>query len=111
MFEYTERNSENEKTLYDALLTIQKCPAQIIGKKSLTLLFQFVSGYEFAFYDLTKYRLHFEKEFQQFIADKYTSTAAINWGTILLEGRAEEDAFDLFFNEFHTFLSTRAGTF
>ncbi len=104
MINYTQRIRKYEEKLYEVLMIIKDRPATLIGKKSLTLLFQFINGYEYAFIDLLEYRLHFEKEFQSYISNRYMITRTLNWCTFLLEQRTEEEAYDAFYDELVTFL-------
>lgn len=96
-----------EKTI-DHLESIRKRPAMYIGKRSLSALYMFLNGYEFAmlthkvkakpflkvpqaFHDWVAYRLHFD----------YSTSGWCNM--ILDRTKDEEKALDLFWNFFDEF--------
>lgn len=70
-FRYTNKDISQERRLYDLLAMIKERPGVLIGEPSLTRLSHFIDGYEYATMELTDYRLHFDKEFQAFIEQKY----------------------------------------
>ena len=78
---------------------IEKQYGVYIGKKSLSRLSTFLSGYECALEDLTGSRPYFNARFQTFIEKKEGKEFCTeHWSVILSEGRSDEDAFDKFFH-------------
>ena len=95
--EYSEKNPEYEKQYLEFLLQIKENAAVLIGKASLSRLSFFMSGYEFAFQELTGYRWWFNKEFQTFIEKYFSSSGTQHWSTMISIGKTDEEAFFAFF--------------
>ena len=89
--EYSEKNPEYEKQYLEFLLQIKENAAVLIGKASLSRLSFFMSGYEFAFQELTGYRLWFNKEFQTFIEKYFSSSGTQHWSTMISIGKTDEE--------------------
>lgn len=81
-------------------------PALFLGKKDLRALSYSLAGYESAIYDLTGKRVLFHTKFQRFTEKKLPqdSGRTVHWSAMLLNGRSEEAAFDLFFELWAEFL-------
>ena len=101
---YTEKENRYEMMLYEALRLLEAEPRVIIGEKSFTKLVYFLTGYEYAFMQMKNYRLHFDREFQEFISKRYPTEKTIHWDRIISEGRTEIDAYQAFFELLHDFL-------
>ena len=56
-----------------------------------------MSGYEYAFQELTGYRLWFNKEFQSFIENAFSASGTQHWEKIISLGKTDEEAFFSFF--------------
>ena len=95
--EYSEKNKENEKQYLEFLLQIKENTACLIGKASLSRLSFFMAGYEFAFQELTGYRLWFNKEFQAFIEQYYSVSGTQHWSNVIRFENTDEEAFFTFF--------------
>ena len=95
--EYSEKNEKNEEQYIVFLQQIKENAAVLIGKASLSRLRFFMSGYEFAFQELTGYRLWFNREFQAFIEKYCSSSGTQHWSTIISTGKTDEEAFSAFF--------------
>ena len=95
--EYSEKNQEYEKQYLEFLLQIRENAAVLIGKASLYRLSFFMSGYEFAFQELTGYRLWFNREFQAFIESYFSSSRTQHWSTMISIGKTDEEAYFTFF--------------
>ena len=81
-------------------------PALFLGKKDLRALSYSLASYESAIYDLTGKRVLFHTKFQRFTEKKLPqdSGRTVHWSAMLLNGRSEEAAFDLFFELWAEFL-------
>ena len=95
--EYSEKNQEYETQYLEFLLQIKENAACLIGKASLSGLSFFMSGYEFAFQELTGYRLWFNREFQAFIEKYCSSSGTQHWSSMISVGKTDEEAFFAFF--------------
>ncbi len=92
--------------LNDFLKRVQAHPAVYLGKKDLRALSFSLAGYEEALLDLTGRRVLFHTKFQRFAEKKLPqdSGRTVHWSAMLLNGRSEEAAFDLFFELWAEFL-------
>lgn len=106
--EYSTKNDKWENLLYNILKRIRRTPALYLGEASLTKLFQFIGGYEYAMIDLVDYRPHFDKEFQTFTEQKYQRKGPQwHWNTIIGEEKTEEEAFFAFYDQLDEFLKKK----
>ena len=81
-----------------------------IGRKSLSRLSTFLSGYECALEDLTGSRPFFNAEFQAFVEKKEGKELCTDhWSVILSEGCSDEEAFDKFFAYWKEMMSEYEG--
>ena len=94
---YTVKEDKYENQYLEFLSHIKEQPALIIGKASLFRLAFFMSGYEYAFQELTGYRLWFNKEFQSFIENAFSASGTQHWEKIISSGKTDEEAFFSFF--------------
>ena len=106
-YEYTEIKMKYERQFYDLLFKIKKCPGVIIGSKSLEKLFFFMGGYDYAFSDLMPYRLHFDKDFQEYVSNKFPTKMTWHWNTVIAQNRTDEEAFDFFYELLDEFIVDR----
>lgn len=91
--------------LYAMLEKIRSHPGMYLGAESITYLYQFISGYQFALLDagLERYEqlypLPFYAFFPSYCTVKYQETHSINYADILLKqrGNKEKDAMRYFF--------------
>ena len=95
--EYSEKNEKYEEQYIVFLLQIKENAAVLIGKASLSRLRFFMSGYEFAFQETTGYRLWFNREFQAFIEEYFSSSGTQHWSSMISVGKTDEEAFYAFF--------------
>ena len=103
-YAYTSRNDGYEAQLHLLLSDLRRCPGVLIGDVSLQRMAPFLSGYEYAFLQLTGYRLHFDREFQESVLRSFQTKATIHWDTIVGRGRSDRDGFFFFFELYDRFL-------
>ena len=88
--------------LYEVLQKIKEKPGMYIGKSSLSDLFMFVVGYEFAKGELgiepTEWEDEFHGNFQPWLQQKYQVHTVNSWAKIILLYSVDErEGFDKFF--------------
>ena len=96
-FDYTEKKDLYEYRLYRMLKDLQSNAGVLIGEPSLTKLFHFISGYEYAIMEAEDYRLHFHREYQAFISRRFPEKRDMRWDQLLMENRTESEAFSAFY--------------
>lgn len=101
-----------EEKLYEILGEIKVNPKLYMETPSISKLNEIISTIHLTVMRYLAYPMTFYGEFQLFIAKKYgkDNDPLRRWDECLLEGRTEEAAFDLFFEELDLFLKTRDGT-
>lgn len=87
---------------HELLQQIQKKPGLYIGNASISNLYMFLTGYQFARRQLNIPLSNEEKEFQYFqtwLQEKFGVKTSQSWSQIILFYSADErDAFERFFN-------------
>ena len=106
---YTEKKACFENELKNLLFDIKKRPGVYIGEASLTKLFHFLSGYEYAIMTYENYRLHFDKDFQRYIQLTTKCEGNYHWNQILSEGRTEREAFEKFYEQIILYYQSGTG--
>ena len=107
-WEYAAKNTEYESKLYDILSRIRELPGAWLGKPSITRLFHFIGGYTIAVMQYEDYRLHFDRDFYEYIKKFFPSRRMLNWDGLILEGRTEEEAFLEFYRQLDAFRKEQA---
>ena len=79
-----------------------------IGKKSISNLATFISGFECGIYEVCGDYACFDSLFQRYIesVEKESDYQGKHWDAILLTGRDEESAFDYFYSQLERFSHT-----
>lgn len=84
--------------IFSALDMIREKCGMYIGSKNLKNLANFISGYEFAVYQLTGVHIGFGGRFMIFVTYREeTEYCPYYWDGILLKNYSEDEAFDKFF--------------
>lgn len=88
--------------LYKTLQKIREKPGMYIGKPSLSDLFMFIVGYEFARgeleIELTKEEEDFHQKFQPWLQEKYQIKTVNSWAKIIsVYSVDEKEGFEKFF--------------
>ncbi|NEQ13539.1 MAG: hypothetical protein F6K44_06515 [Moorea sp. SIO3E2] len=88
--------------LFDILEKIEKCPGMYIDRSSVTDLFMFLVGYEYARsemdIDLTEAEAKFYDEFQPWLQEKLGVNSVTSWAKlIMLSCHDEKVGFESFF--------------
>lgn len=93
---------------YDLLQQIQKKPGLYIGGPSISGLYMFLTGYQFARRQLSIPLSAQEREFREFqpwLQEKFGITTSQSWSQLILFHAIDEgDAFDRFFTLLQEFL-------
>jgi hypothetical protein len=86
---------------YDLLQQIQKKPGLYIGSSSISSLYMFLTGYQFARRQLSIPLSAQEREFREFqpwLQEKFGTTTSQSWSQLILfHAMDERDAFERFF--------------
>lgn len=89
--------------IHEMIIKIIHKPISYLGSKSISKLRCFIDGFSIG-YDYPHFHPFFP-EFQSFIETKYKINYSDSWNNILLKiTNDEEKAFDLFVEEFESFL-------
>lgn len=88
--------------LFETLQKIKQRPGMYLGQPSITALFTFISGYEFAREELgiplTQSEENFHRNFQLWLQKRFEIQTVNSWAKIILfYSRSEQEAFDYFF--------------
>ncbi|NEP53799.1 MAG: hypothetical protein F6K65_35360 [Moorea sp. SIO3C2] len=88
--------------LFDVIEKIEKCPGMYIGRPSVTDLFMFLVGYEYARsemdIELTEAEAKFYEEFQPWLQEKLGVKSVTSWAKlIMLSCHDEKVGFEYFF--------------
>lgn len=88
--------------LYKVLQKIQPKPGMYIGKASVSDLFHFLVGYEFARGELdiepTEWENDFHENFQPWVQKKYHVSTSNSWAKIImLHCATEKEGFEVFY--------------
>lgn len=97
--------------LFEVLQKIEKSPGLYLGRPSVSDLFMFLVGYEFARSEmginLTDTEQQFYDNFQPWLQDKLGVTSVTSWAKlIMLSCHDEKAGFDLFFRLLYEFMQT-----
>lgn len=100
-------------SLYEKLDIVRKCPVLFLGTNSVSKLYIFISGLQFALPDgspdlQTEGHLPFSY-FNEYAAKRYNCSGVMGWANILLEicNGSEEDGLKLFFEMLDEFRALR----
>ncbi len=97
------KNETYERMLIETLLRIKRYPGTIIGEPSLVKLYFFISGYEYAFMELTQYCFHFDRDFQSYVLSLFPTKETVHWHRIIAKGHTDTEAFEIFYEIFDAF--------
>ena len=107
------REALNEMSLYEKLDIVRRRPGMFLGTNSVSKLYIFISGFEFALPDgdpdlQTEGHLPFSY-FNAYVAKRYNCSGVMGWANILLEvcNGSEEDGLKLFFEVLDEFRTLR----
>jgi len=93
---------------YELIQQIQKKPGLYIGSPSISSLYMFLTGYQFARRHLSIPLSPQEREFREFqpwLQKKFGTATSQSWSQLILFHAADErDAFERFFDLFQEFL-------
>jgi len=93
---------------YELLQQIQKKPGLYIGNSSISSLYMFLTGYQFARRQLNIPLSAQEREFREFqpwLQEKFGTTTSQSWSQLILfHALDERDAFERFFALLQEFL-------
>jgi hypothetical protein len=96
---------------YDLLQQIQKKPGLYIGGPSISSLYMFLTGYQFARRQLNIPLSAQEREFREFqpwLQEKFGTTTSQSWSQLILFHAVDErDAFERFFMLLEEFLNCK----
>ena len=95
------------KLLYEVLEKIRIRHGLFIGNKSIEKLAMFINGFECASmtYESDKAKSTFNFKFQTYIELKLEKYDSKHWSQLLLDGRTEDEAFEMFYKCFDEFKS------
>lgn len=97
--------------LFEVLQKIEKSPGMYLGRPSVSDLFMFLAGYEFARNEmdssLTEAEQLFYDEFQPWLQQKLNVTSVTSWAKlIMLSCHDEKAGFEQFFKLLHEFMQS-----
>lgn len=97
--------------LFEVLQKIEKSPGMYLGRPSVSDLFMFLAGYEFARNEmgssLTEAEQLFYDEFQPWLQQKLNVTSVTSWAKlIMLSCQDEKAGFEQFFKLLHEFMQS-----
>jgi hypothetical protein len=103
-------------SLFEVLEKIQKSPGMFLGRPSVSDLFMFLTGYEFARseqgIELTESEEIFWNEFQPWLQHKLGVTSVTSWAKlIMLSCHDEKAGFELFFQLLGEFQTSDRATY
>ena len=97
--------------LFEVLQKIEESPGMYLGRPSVTDLFMFLVGYEFARsqmgIELTETEQLFFDDFQPWLQQKLNVTSVASWAKlIMLSCHDEKAGFEQFFRFLHEFMQS-----
>jgi hypothetical protein len=99
-------------TYYDLLEQIRRKPGLYLGSPSISNLYMFLHGYQFAHRQLGVSSSAQEQQFQKFqpwLQQKFGIKTSQSWSQLILfHARDEQDAFERFFELFQEFTQSQS---
>ncbi len=94
------------KRVLNLLYRMKQMPGAFFGNKNLGRLSMSIAGYVEGINECErKYHWDFQRQFQEFIDDKYPHNGAYGWADIIAQNSAsDEEAFDNFYELLDEFL-------
>ena len=93
--------------IYKMFEQLRTVPGMYLGKKSISRLYVFITGYVYAQFEFNdRYQTSFFDEFTSFVRKNHNNSGSKSWITLILEAASgdEEKAVDIFYELLDEFL-------